>query len=208
MTPFEKIIWVRTVENITVAQKMILTTIASHLGNNDYCFVSMTTLQKECCIKGRTNISNNLNFLIENNFIIKKPPSEEFNSNQYQINFEKIIADYKKNEGSNEALLVVQHYQQESEAQLVTLRYYPSNEALLPRSRSVTRVVTERYPKRNIKENKRNIKETNNTRAREISVNNPSQNVIDDHFVDANKMINEDEVGDLNIWEMLNEPLP
>jgi len=138
MKPFEKINAVRKISGITSTQKLILLVIATHLGENDLAFLSLTTLQAECCL-ARSNISKNLNRLIELGLVLRRPPSDGFKSNRYGIAFENL--------DSSGTLLVVEQYQS-------------SSVPVLDQYRSATKVVAEQHPKRNINNNEKKIKES------------------------------------------------
>ncbi len=132
LQPFDKIENVRKCTGLSSTQKLILLIIASHLGKNDFCFLSFTTLQKECCIAKRTAISDNLTALIDAEIIWKIPPSKGYKSNRYGINFEKLVTD----------------------------GYHCSNLRLPDRSPTVTSLVTDGYPKRNINKSEKKVKES------------------------------------------------
>jgi len=138
MKPFEKIVAVRSVGDISPVQKLILIIIATHLGESDFAFLSLSTLQRECCIATRHNITDNIKVLIDKNYLIKKTPSDGYKSNRYGINFEKIKASAAK--------------------ELVPQRNQTSAVKELDQCRKGTRLVPQRNPKRNINKIKRNIK--------------------------------------------------
>lgn len=163
MTPFEKIIAIRDIENLPHAQKIILLIIATHLGENDFSFLSLETLQKKCGL-AKPNLTSNINKLISHGYLDRLHPSDGYKSNRYFINFSTVCQ--LRSIASNGALPV-------------TERNPSSNGALPHQSRSVTPPVTERYPKRNIKEIKRNIKEERAQKAR----SSPSPS-----FYDQNKI--------------------
>lgn len=131
LTPFDKIEIVRKCEGLSSTQKLILLVIATHLGKNDFAFLSLTTLQKECCLKKRTALSHNLHALIEADIVWRLPPSDGFKSNRYGINLQK----------------------------LVTNGHQCSDLRLPDRSPTVTRLVTNGHPKRNINKTKEIKKE-------------------------------------------------
>lgn len=151
MTPFEKIIAIRDLQGINSIQKIILLIIATHLGNNDFAFLSLTTLQEECCIKKRDSITNAITSLINLGYLSKKSPSDGYISNRYWIHYEAI----------NQSPTVTSHRQS-----LVTVGDGGSHRGRLRESPWVTGVVTHGDPKRNIKEIKRNIKEERAQKAR------------------------------------------
>jgi hypothetical protein len=123
MKPFDKIEIIRKCTGFTATQKLILLIIASHLGKNDFCFLSLSTLQKETGLS-RSTLSDNLKLLMLVEVIWKLNPREKIKSNQYGINFN---------------LLVVSHYQ-------------CSSLGLLGWSPHIIRLVVPHYPKRNLKE--------------------------------------------------------
>ena len=128
LKPFDKINIVRQCTGLTVTQKCLLLIIATHLGKNDFAFISISTLQLESCLAKRNTIIQNLKVLIALNIVFKLSPSDGYLSNRYAINFDL----------------------------LVSVGYQCSNLQGLPQSLQVTRVVPVGYPKRNIKSFKRN----------------------------------------------------
>jgi len=141
MNPFDKISLVREFSGIPSSQKSILLNIATHLGKNDFAFLSLSTLQKECCLT-RGNVSKNLKKLIDKELIIKMPPSQKYRSNQYSINFDALTG--------TETLLAPKDYQN-------------SNKTLLNQSCNITTSVAKQYPKEN-KEKEKNTKKSINNR--------------------------------------------
>lgn len=131
LKPFDKIEIVRRITGISSTQKLILLNISTHLGKNDFCFLSLRTFQKECCIINRTNFTKNLKFLIDRKIIWKLPPGNGFKSNRYGINFNLVVS---------------------SGYHLGTLGipvWYPQD----------TSVVSSQHPKRNINKIEKKIKE-------------------------------------------------
>lgn len=153
MNGFDKIEIVRKLEGITSTQKLILLVIATHLGDNEFSFPSISTLQKECCIKKRTAIIKNINELVELEFVIKLPPSNGFKSNRYSINFLQVT--------SNPRLPV-------SRKSLVTDGYQLSDPRSLDQSPTVTRLVTHGHPK----EIQKQLKKIKTSASRDLSVDN------------------------------------
>jgi hypothetical protein len=142
LTAWEKINLVRSFDDgsINCLQKFLLLTIATHLGDNDFCFLSITTLMRECAIKKRHTVIDNLKILAELNLIQKINPSQGYRSNRYLINF---------SEGSPlKGLLtqVVPHKDQGSPSQG------------LDQSLTGTSVVPHRDPNRNINNIEKKIK--------------------------------------------------
>jgi hypothetical protein len=178
MTPWEKIIFIRDKINLTHIQKLILLIIASHIGNNDFAYLSITTIQNECGIKKRTSVTDHLQALQEIGLITILPPSDGYSTNRYLINLTKQDDEERSSTvTSNQQSLVTDGYQQSSETsnrrlpqeshehlshegKLVTDGYQGSNRRLPDWSPTVTRVVTDGYPKRNINKNKINKKTT------------------------------------------------
>ena len=87
LKPFDKIHLVRKFTGITHTQKIILLVIATHLGSNNSCYVSISTLLSECCLSKRDAITINIKKLIDLGVLFKISPSLGFKSNQYGINF-------------------------------------------------------------------------------------------------------------------------
>ena len=130
LRPFDKIEIIRKTSGLSSTQKLILLTIATHLGVAEFAYLSLSTLQKECCIKKRTALSHNLQSLIMVDIIWFLPPSDGFVCNRYGINFKK----------------------------LVTNGHYAGDPRLPDRSPTVTKVVTNGHPKRKLNKIKK-IKE-------------------------------------------------
>lgn len=138
-TAFDKINFVRSFDdgNITPSQKLILLVIATHLGDNDFVFLSLTTFMQECCLT-RTNASSNLKKLINCGYLIKLPPSDGFRSCRFLIDFKKLAS---------------------TKTVLVPEQYLTSTGTVLDQYRNSTTLVPEQYPNRKIKLFKRKIKE-------------------------------------------------
>lgn len=145
MKPFDKIVAVRNLAGITSVQKVILLTIATHLGEHEITFVSTRTLQRECCIAGPQNLQANLHVLSRLGVLTIHSPNENFKTNQYEIHFDRIKELIEKSHAANGALALTESKQ-------------AANGALAGCLRSVSGVLTERYPKRNINKNKKNEK--------------------------------------------------
>ena len=122
LKPFDKIHLVRKFTGITHTQKIILLVIATHLGSNNSCYVSISTLLSECCLSKRDAITINIKKLIDLGVLFKISPCLGFKSNQYGINFDL----------------------------LVTLGDQTSHPRLLVQSPRVTSLVTVGDPKRNL----------------------------------------------------------
>jgi hypothetical protein len=134
LKPFDKIEIVRQCGQLSSTQKLILLIIASHLGKNEFCYLSYNTLQAECCLAKRNAISENLTALAKAGIISILPPSEGFKSNRYSIYFDR----------------------------LVTNGYQCGNPRLPVRVPTVTSAVTDGYPNRKINKVKRNKRENLN----------------------------------------------
>lgn len=141
MTPWDKIIAVRDIEKLPHVQKIILFVLSTHIGNNEFAFPSLTTLEKECGIT-RTSLSENISKLILSGLLTKLPPSAEFKSNRYKVNFESFY-QYRRATSSPE-LLVVENYQ-------------PSSLELPDQYGRTTSLVVEDYPKEQLKEIKKQL---------------------------------------------------
>ncbi len=148
MTPFEKIVLVRAIKNISSGEKLLLLTIATHLGNDDVCYLSLTTLQDECCL-ARDNVSSNIKKLISKKYLQKLPPSAGFKSNRFVINFDEITEkNQERNTTSSKTLLVAKHY-------------HDSSETLLDQERNTTSLVVKHYPKEQLNNKETTIKNNN-----------------------------------------------
>jgi hypothetical protein len=91
LKPFDKISLVRKCIGLSPIQKLILLVVASHLGKNDFCFLSIPTLLKECGLKHRSSLISNIDVLIKLNILWKLPPDKGFKSNRYGIRFEELV---------------------------------------------------------------------------------------------------------------------
>ncbi len=131
LKPFDKIEIIRRCTGITSTQKLILLTIATHLGKNDFAYVGLNTLKDECCLVKKSALTKNLSFLIDIAVLWKLPPSDGFKSNRYGINFDL----------------------------LVTHGHYMGDLRSLEGSPTVTTLVTSGHPKRTINKSKRNKRE-------------------------------------------------
>jgi hypothetical protein len=130
LKPFDKIEIIRKCIGMTSTQKLLLLVLSSHLGKQNFCYLSLTTLQKETCLS-RTSISDNLRLLVLSKILWQLPPSNGYKSNRYGINFE---------------LIVVQDYQ-------------CSSLGLLDQSPRTTRLVVQGYPKRKLNKIEKKKKE-------------------------------------------------
>lgn len=137
LTPFEKINIVRNVTGITVVQKCVLLVLVTHIGDNEWCFPSFTTLQRETCLT-RANLNINLKCLIDMGHLIKISPSDGYKSNRYAIDFGKCLSV-------------------DNPKALVSHRYQTSIAPILDQYRTDTRLVSEKYPKEQLnKKEKKN----------------------------------------------------
>ena len=98
MKPFQKIVLTRQVSGISSTQKLILLLIATHIGNNEFAFISLDTLMEESCIKKRTSIVEGLNILSELELIIKLEPSNGYKSSRYGLNFKTITNNVRSSQ--------------------------------------------------------------------------------------------------------------
>jgi hypothetical protein len=130
LKPFDKIDIIRRCNGFTSTQKLLLFTLASHLGLNHWCWLSLTTLENETGLS-RTSINDNLTALVIAEVIHKRAPQKGKKSNQYAINFGLLVA----------------------------LDYQTSSLGLLDQCARATRLVAQGYPKRNINKIKENEKE-------------------------------------------------
>ena len=130
LTPLDKVVIIRNCIGLSVTQKSILYSIASRLGKQNFCFPSLTTLMKDSGLSKRTALVDNITALVKANIIHRISPGNGFKSNRYGINFEL----------------------------LVTNGYQCGNPRLLVQSPTVTSLVTDGYPKRNINKKLNEIK--------------------------------------------------
>ena len=131
LKPFDKIEIIRKCSGLSSTQKLILLVIATHLGKNEFCFLSFNTLQKECSLKNRTALSDNLTSLINVDILWKINPGPKFKSNRYGINFNLLVRD----------------------------AYQCGTPRLPDQCGTRTKVVRDTYPKRNINKVKENKEE-------------------------------------------------
>lgn len=146
MSAFDKINFIRAFDDgeMSGVEKSLLNIITSHLGDNDFAFIGLTTLQQESCIRKRQSIINNLSRLFMRGYITILKPSDGYKSNRYIVEFEfvqKVI--------SNPRLLV-------------TVGNYTSYRRSLHQLPTVTTLVTHGNPNRKIKAFKRKRKEKEN----------------------------------------------
>lgn len=90
MNAFEKIVVVRAMRGISYIQKLIMLTLVTHIGEHDSYCVSITTLQKECCIASRSTITENIQKLIKYQLLEILSPRTKDRSQRYMINFTSI----------------------------------------------------------------------------------------------------------------------
>jgi Helix-turn-helix domain len=138
MTAWEKIKLVRSFDDgsISTGEKFVLFIIATHLGDNDFAWLSLSTLMTECC-QARNNLSKNIKKLIQKGYLIRISPSDGYKSNRFKINFDKLPS---------------------SETLLVAKRYQTSSETLPPQVRNATSLGTKRYPNRKINISEKKVK--------------------------------------------------
>lgn len=137
-TPWQKISFIQNFDDgqITSTEKFVLFILTLHLGKNEFCFPSLTTLMRECCL-ARDKICNNIKKLIKRGYLRKLPPGDGFRSNRYVVDFEVMAS---------------------SEGLLVAKGYHTSSERLPEGLRKATRLVAKGYPNRNIKEKEKKDK--------------------------------------------------
>lgn len=138
LSAFDKINLVRAFDDnlICIGEKLILLVIATHLGDNDFAWLSLSTLMIECC-QGRTTLSNNINKLIKKGYLIKIKPSEGYRSNRLQINFQRLASTVSV---------------------LVSKQYPTSTETVLDQYQNSTPLVSNQYPNRKINTIEKKIK--------------------------------------------------
>lgn len=158
LKPFDKIEIARKCTGLSSTQKLILLIIATHLGKNDFVYLSYDTLQLECSIAKRTAIADNLTALFNAGVIWILPPSDGYKSNRYGIHFDYLL---KNNNHCNHPKLPPRKSLKKTKNKNtpVTNGYQTSNQRLPEQEPTVTGVVTNGYPKRNIKKSKRNKRE-------------------------------------------------
>jgi DNA-binding MarR family transcriptional regulator len=90
-TALDKFLLVRAFNDgkMTGGEKSLLTILTSHLGDNDFCWVSLKTLCREACLT-RMSVIANLNALELRGYVKKLPPGDGYNSNRYIVNLEVI----------------------------------------------------------------------------------------------------------------------
>lgn len=140
MSAWDKVNLIRSFNDgiMKAGEKSILLIIASHLGENDFAWLSLTTIANESCMH-RTNVNINIKKLISRRYIQKLSPSHGYKSCRFVVNFDVIKS------ASCKTLLVAKHY-------------LTSSETLPPQQRNTTSVVAKRYPNRKIKEKEKKDK--------------------------------------------------
>lgn len=91
LKPFDKVSIARKCPGLSIPQKLTLLVIASRLGKNEFCYLSLDTLQIECSIGGRRHLVKYLKQLSDIGLLLIIPPGDGFSCNRYGINFELII---------------------------------------------------------------------------------------------------------------------
>lgn len=122
---------------ISSSEKCILLTITTHIGANDFAFLSLTKLMKECC-QSRGVLNENIKRLVNRGYLIKLLPSEKFRSCQFSIPFENLTG---------------------SVAVLVRLPNHPSTDSEPTWFGSRTTMVRQPNPKEHIKLLEKKVKE-------------------------------------------------
>jgi hypothetical protein len=140
-TALDKMIIVRSYRHSSLAtlDKFLLFIIATHLGDNDFSFISIDTFQKETGICRRHTVTKHLDYLVYLGYIIKYAPSHGYKSNRYSINFDLIITTYPQDKLN---LLEKMH--------AVPLRDYTSPPKGLDQSLTGTRPVPHRDSNKNL----------------------------------------------------------
>ena len=141
---FEKINFVRGFDDgsITTSEKFVLFIITTHLGDNDFAFLSLTTLMRECC-QSRGVISKNIQKLVNKGYLIKINPSDGYKSCRFAVDFDVL--------DNCERLLVPERYQETStESVLVRKAYHTSTESVPDQYGKRTSLVRKAYPNRKI----------------------------------------------------------
>lgn len=97
MNSFDRLAIVRSFNDgiITTSQKSLLFIIASHLGENNFAFVSLETLSHEAALV-KDKVVLNLKKMLNLGYINKLPPSDGYKSNRYSINMELIATSSQK----------------------------------------------------------------------------------------------------------------
>lgn len=91
LKPFDKVSIARKCPGLSIPQKLTLLVIASRLGKNEFCYLSLDTLQIEYSIGGRRHLVKYLKQLSDIGLLLIISPGDGFNCNRYGINFEMII---------------------------------------------------------------------------------------------------------------------
>ena len=93
LKPFDKVEIVRKSTRFSIIQKLILLTICTHLGEQDFCYLSLSTLQEECCISKRSALVENLKCLIKSRVLWKISPTGKYKSNRYGIDLNLLVTN-------------------------------------------------------------------------------------------------------------------
>lgn len=88
--PIRKISLARIHLDIPKTAKLVLLVIATHLGKNQFAFVSTRTLLKECEMRSKNQLDKIINLLVAYGLLVKLPPIKGYKSNRYSINFDLI----------------------------------------------------------------------------------------------------------------------
>ncbi len=146
-TAWDKINLVRGFDDgrITSTEKFVLLIIATHLGGNDFAWLSLTTLMRECS-QSRGVLNNNIKKLVEKGYLTKISPGDGYKSCRFIIEFENL--------SSTETVLEPV----DNSGSLVRKPYQTGTETVLDWYGNRTRLVRKPYPNRNIKEKEKKDK--------------------------------------------------
>lgn len=90
-SPLDKIVIIRKCNNLNPTLKSILYSIASRMGNNNFCYPSFSTLMIDTGIKNRTTLVENLTILENLKIIWIISPRDGYKSNRYGIDFDLLV---------------------------------------------------------------------------------------------------------------------
>ncbi len=174
MKPFDKIIKVRSLTGLSSSEKVILLILATHVGKNENCFLSLDTLAEETGIQRRHTVIKYIDRLVERRIIDRIPPSNGFKSNRYAINFRivQILIDeqeklkYVRDSQMREVKNAIQNrYRSQERQENVQKRGVPNRDMRSPyqgheESPIGTGGVPHRDPKRKLKEIEKKVKDS------------------------------------------------
>lgn len=90
LKPYDKIVAVREIKFLSSTQKFILMTMATHLGSNIECWLSLTTIKEECCLADSHTVINSIRGMIRIGILHKREANHQYKCNQYAIDFDQI----------------------------------------------------------------------------------------------------------------------